>query len=124
MFPDIYFSFIPVVREDILKGIKDLNPARATLEHDIPTKILKEKADLTKKFPHLALNECVQTRKFLSCLKQADITPVFSLKPQGIVKTITDHSAFYQMSQKYLKNTCSNKCQIFWEFILHGSMWL
>ena len=30
-----------------------------------------------------------------------------------MVKIITDQSAFYQMSEKYLKNPCSKKCQTF-----------
>ena len=72
-FPDLSFSFKPVVREDILKEIKNLNSAKATQEHDIPTKILKENAN----FLHPAFNECVETRKFPSCLKQVDMTPVF-----------------------------------------------
>ena len=34
----------------------------------ISTKILKENADLFADFSHLALNKCVKTRKFPSCL--------------------------------------------------------
>ena len=41
-FPGLSFSFKPVVRQDILKEIKSLNSAKATQEHDIATKILKE----------------------------------------------------------------------------------
>ena len=55
------------MREDILKEIKSLNSANATQEHDIPTKILKENADLFC---------CAKAGKFSSCLKQPDITPV------------------------------------------------
>ena len=40
----------------------------------ILTKILTENADLFADFLHPAFNECVKTRKFPSCLKQADIT--------------------------------------------------
>ena len=76
-FPDVFFSFTPVVREDILKEIKFLNLAKATQKHDILTKILKENTDFCSDFLHPAFNECVETRKFPSCLKQADITLVF-----------------------------------------------
>ena len=65
------------MREDVLKEIKILNSAKATQEHDITTKILKEKADLFADFLRSAFNECVETGKLPSCLKQADITPVF-----------------------------------------------
>ena len=64
------------MREDILKEKKNLNAAKATQEHDILTKSLKENAGLSADFLHPAFNECVQTGKFPSCLKQADITPV------------------------------------------------
>ena len=43
----------------------------------IPTKILKENADLFADFLHPAFNECAETGKFPSCVKQADITPIF-----------------------------------------------
>ena len=64
------------MREDILKEKKNLNAAKATQEHDILTKSLKENAGLPADFLYPAFNECVQTGKFPSCLKQADITPV------------------------------------------------
>ena len=38
MFPDLSFSFTPIVRENILKEIKSLNSAKATQEHDMPKK--------------------------------------------------------------------------------------
>ena len=75
--PDLSFSFTPVVREDILKEIKNLNSAKTTQEHDITIEILMENVDLFADFLHPAFNECVETGKFPSCLKQADITPVF-----------------------------------------------
>ena len=45
-------------------------------EHDIPTKNLKENADLFADFLHPAFNECVESGKFPSFLKPADITLV------------------------------------------------
>ena len=109
-FLDLSFSFKPVVREDILKEIKGLNSAKATQEHDIPTKILKKNADLFANFLHPPFNECVETGKFPSCLKQADITPVFRkgsrnskdyYRPVSIlpnVSKIFENPSFKQMS--------------------------
>ena len=78
--------------------------------HNILTKIFKESGDLFPDFLHPTFDECIEKEKCPSCLKQAGITPVFK---KGIFQIITDQSAFYQMSQEYLKNLCSNKCQIF-----------
>ena len=66
-----------VAREDMLNEIKNLNSAKATQEHDILTRILKENADLFADFLHCAFNEYTKTKKFPSCLKQVDITPIF-----------------------------------------------
>ena len=77
-FPDLSFSFKLVVKEDILKEFKSLNSAKATQEHDIPAKILRENADLFADFLHPAFNDCVKTGKFPPCLKQKScLTPVF-----------------------------------------------
>ena len=71
VFPELSFSFKPAVREDALKVIKNLNSAIATQVHNIPTKILKENADLFANFLHTAVKT-----EFLSCLKQRDKIPV------------------------------------------------
>ena len=71
VFPELSFSFKPAVREDALKVIKNLNSAIATQVHNIPTKILKENADLFANFFHTAVKT-----EFLSCLKQRDKIPV------------------------------------------------
>ena len=52
--------------------MKNLKSAMATHEHDGPIKNLKESADLFVDFLQPPFNECIKTRKFPSCLKQAD----------------------------------------------------
>ena len=95
------FSLHPGSGREGLKEIRNLNSAKVTQDHEIPTKILKENAY----FPHPAFNECFKTRKFPSCLTQTDITTVFE-KGTRMVKKITD-----QHFTKCLKisETSSNK---------------
>ena len=61
----------------MLKEIQNLDASKACQDADIPTKILKENADVFADFLHPSFNEFVKESKFPSVLKQANITPVY-----------------------------------------------
>ena len=72
------FSFSEVTRDEILKEILSLDTTKACQDTDIPTKILKENADIFSDFLFAYYNaSVVKTSKFPSILTLADIIPVF-----------------------------------------------
>ena len=50
---------------------------KATQDSDIPVKVLKENADFFAEYFYIFFNEAIESSKFPSSLKQANITPVF-----------------------------------------------
>ena len=72
------FSFSEVTRDEILKEILSLDTTKACQDTDIPTKILKENADIFSDFLFAYYNaSVVKSSKFPSILTLADIIPVF-----------------------------------------------
>ena len=69
------FNFSFVVKEDILKEIKNLKANKAT-QNDIPTNVIKENSDIFADFTFENLNDSISQSVFPSALKQANITPV------------------------------------------------
>ena len=70
------FSFDLVSFETIFKEITSLDTNKATHSNDVPTKIVKAKADLFSIFVSNTFNESVISCKFLPVLELADVTPV------------------------------------------------
>ena len=68
------FSFSEVAKEKILRDILNLDVSKASQDTDIPSKIIKENADIFANFLHSRFNK---RPEFPSLLKQANITPVF-----------------------------------------------
>ena len=69
--------FSEVTRDEILKEILSLDTTKACQDTDIPTKILKENADVFSDFLFAYYNASVEkTSKFPSVLTLADIIPV------------------------------------------------
>ena len=59
------------------KNNKSLDISKTFQNSDVPTKIIKENAELFTNFIHSALNEATQSGNFPSCLKSTDVTPSF-----------------------------------------------
>ena len=100
------FSFFEKV--DILKEIKMLQSNKATQNTDIPTKLIKDNADIFMKFIFIDLNKCIEQSVFRSKLKLANITLVHK-KTQKAQKKTTDLSVFCQIFLKYMRSSCLNK---------------
>ena len=72
MYACSFFSFSHVDKEQILKETVNLYSTKASQDTDIPTKIIKDNADIFSDF-----HNSVTTSIFPSSLKQAIITPIF-----------------------------------------------
>ena len=81
------FNFSFVEKVDILKKIKMLQSNKATQNTDIPTKLIKNNADIFAEFIFLSLNKCIEQSVFPS--KLANVTPVHK-ETQKAQKKITD----------------------------------
>ena len=103
------FNFSFAEKVDILKEIKMLLSNKATQNTDIPTKLIKDNADIFAEFVFISLNKCIEQSVFPSKLKLANITPVHK-KTQKAQKKITDLSVFCQIFLKYMRSSCLNKC--------------
>ena len=71
------FSFSKIQRDEILSGILKLETFKACLDTDIPTKIVKENADIFANVFISNFNDSIEKSNFPSILKNATITPVF-----------------------------------------------
>ena len=85
-----------------------LQSNKATQNTEIPTKLVKDDADIFARLVFINLNKCIEQSVFPSKLKLANITPVHK-KTQKAQKTITELSVFYQIFLKYMRSSCLNK---------------
>ena len=72
----IPFSFSKIQRDEILSDILKLETFKACLDNDIPTKIVKENADIFANVLVSNFNDSIEKSNFPSILKNATKTPV------------------------------------------------
>ena len=70
------FYFKELEKEKIQKEIYNLNSNKASQHSDIPTKIIKSNSDIFSDFLYVSINSSIKSL-FPSCLKTADITPIY-----------------------------------------------
>ena len=75
---DSPFLFTGIDKEEILKEILNLDTSKTCQDTNVPTKILKENADIFADFSHTSFNEFAKKSEFPSALKLANVTPVFT----------------------------------------------
>ena len=66
-----------MVKGEILNEIVNLDASKSCHDTDVPTKIIKDNADIFTDFLHPAINASINKNEFLSFLKLADVIPVF-----------------------------------------------
>ena len=71
------FSFKIISEEEVKNAIKGLPINKSTISGDIPTKILKQYAQIYSKKLADVLNESIKMCKFPDVLKKAEVTPVY-----------------------------------------------
>ena len=70
------FSFSLTSNQEMQNKINDLDPKKATVENDIPAKILIETKEITSKFLTKIFNDSIDENKFPGSLKNADVLPI------------------------------------------------
>ena len=63
------FTFNHIMKEDVIKEIKNLDASNASEEDDIPTKIIKENSDIFSSFIYLNFNNMIDVCIFPASLK-------------------------------------------------------
>ena len=71
------FSFKVISEEELKYVITDLPLNKSTTSGDIPTKILKQHAEINSKNLADIFNQSLKLGKFLDILKKAEVTPVY-----------------------------------------------
>ena len=71
------FSFINVDKEEILNEINSLDASKAAQYTDVPTKIIKENADIFSDIIHSSFNASVNKCEFPAFMKYANVIPVY-----------------------------------------------
>ena len=98
---NIFFNFVS--KEEVLTEIKMLDVSKTIQESDIPVKIIKANENFFAETFCFYFNKALENGKFPSCLKLANITPVFSKKAHVHQKIIIDRLVFSLHFQRYLK---------------------
>ena len=78
------FNFSNVEKREILQEIVCLDPSKACQDTDVPTKIIKENADMFTDFIHPSTNASINNNDFPSFLKLRNVIPVFKKKLQKL----------------------------------------
>ena len=71
------FNFSNVEKKEILQDIVCLDASKACQDTDVPTKIIRENADIFTDFIHPSINALINNGNFPSFLKFANVIPVF-----------------------------------------------
>ena len=95
-------------KKDIEKEILNLNVVKASQDSDIPTKIIKKNSDIFSDILFEEFNKSLEICKFPSCLKMANVTPVYK-KGIDLAKITIVQSVFYRICQKCLKGVFVKK---------------
>ena len=92
------FKFSNMEKREILNEIVNLDASKSCQDTDVPTKIIKENADIFADFIHPAINTTINKNEFPSFLKLEDVIPVFkkgsknskhNYRPISILKNIS-----------------------------------
>ena len=72
------FCFRELEKEEIQKEIHNLNNNKVSQHSDIPTKIIKRNSDIFNDFLYVSTNSSIKSFLFPSCLKTANIAPMYN----------------------------------------------
>ena len=124
-------SFSKTQRDKILSDILKLETSKACQDTDIPTKIVKENADIFANVLVSNFNDSFEKSNFPSILKNATITPVFkkgdrnskdNYRPVSILPNISkifERCIFRQLSN-FMDQFLSNNNLVFAKVIAHN----
>ena len=79
------FSLRCVDKDEILKEILNFNASKVCRDSDIPSRIIKENADIFTGILHSSFSNSIYQCEFSSILKLANITPVFKERDRNFI---------------------------------------
>ena len=99
-----------------------LQSNKATHNTDIPTKLIKDNADIFAAFIFISFNKCIEQSLFLSKLKLANITPVHRKKLKKLKRNYRPVSILSNISKVYEKFILKQMSEYFESFFIEISM--
>ena len=113
------FTFNCIIKEDVIKEIKNLNTSKASREDDIQTKTIEENSDIFSTFIYQSFNNMTDVCIFPTSLELANITPVYKKGPKNskenyrpviILPNISKiyERCFFKPISNYFENIISN----------------
>ena len=97
------FSFENVSLEDVKKVTRELDISKASQLLDIPTKIIKQNADIFSEFFCVNINHSVSNSSFPDQLKWADVKPVFKKNSRTVKENCRPVSVLPNISKIYVR---------------------
>ena len=104
-------------KNTVLKEIRGLSATKASEDTDLPVKILKENADYFAEFICIQFNDSVNSSKFPSSFKCANITPIFKNESRNH-KTNYRPVSILPIVSKIFEKIMSNQLLSYFEKIL------
>ena len=98
------FSFCNVTQAGIQNEINAINPKKASVENDVPAKILKENKDIFSLHLSRIYNESKNNNTFPVSLKNADVSPIHKEKETTATKNYRPVSVLPILSKVYERN--------------------
>ena len=113
------FTFNRIIKEDVIKEIKNLNASKASREDDIQTKTIEENSDIFSTFIYQSFNNMTDVCIFPTSLELANITPVYkkgsknskeNYRPVSILPNISKiyERCLFKPISNYFENIISN----------------
>ena len=98
------FEFTDVTSDNIEKEIRKLDPKKASIQNDIPTKILIGSNDIVCNYLSSIYNNSKNNQNYPLSLKVADVTPIHKAKERTLLKNYRPVSLIPVISKLYERN--------------------
>ena len=98
------FKFCDVTADGIYTEINALDPKKASMENDIPAKILKESNDIASYYLSSIYNDSKNSKNYPTSLKTADVTPIHKENERILTKNYRPVSLLPILSKLYERN--------------------
>ena len=98
------FEFNDINEDKIYDRVKTLDPKKASIQNDIPTKILIGSNDIVSSYLSKMYNTSKNSQNYPSSLKLADVTPIYKAKERILKKNYRPVSLIPILSKIYEKN--------------------
>ena len=115
------FCFRELEKGEIQKEIDKLNN-KASQYSDIPTKIIKSNSDIFSDFLYVSINSSIKSSLFPSCLKTADITPIYKKGKKDFKDKYRPVSILPVLSKLYERSLFKRIAEFFCKYFLKKPM--